>query len=923
MLFQILNIYPSEKKSFLLFILLGFLWSFGGSCGFITADGLFLEYLGSAHLPKAFISTAIVLLLFSFLFIYLFNFWESKKIFISFICIAITFYTILPLCIHYNCLPNSIWFIYKVTAYILYILLTSCFWTFIDQYFGLQIAKRLYSIFYSSIFTGTGLAGALISCCITKLPLSYLFVCIIGALILSLICIKIISSSIEPITDESTASHSLPIKQSKTTFIKAILSSKFTLAFLIVNVLIHTLVVVTEFSYMDVLEKIFNSSNGSNNQLTAFIGQLNIWVSLGNIFFGILLYSRVVTRFGLNNIVLIVPACFVSIFTGWHFGSGLIFAIMGFILTEGVLTTIDDNNFNLLLNAVPTKLKHAIRAATECLLEPIGMLISAILLLIFQAHSKTLGLVLSSFLLLATLFMRSYYSSGILKNLLDHAINFDNSLSNWLKGQSRKKQQTSRYTLLSNLKKTDSLSQISALKSLLELKDPQILKFIIRYLNQLPIPIRQQAIDQLDGTCFANHPHIIQLLIRWKETYPSLTGCITFYLAKQGLFHPEDGMKLLENEKNLDSYSAGILSLLLAETYTPSIFNLTYYREIAIRSLLSLLQSNESTKVAYAFKVISQEKKPQHIELVFPYLKHPNEIIRHNALETISNLIDDNTHHIALIILNYLKRPLHSQTRITCLKGMQNLNSENFVISLIKTSAHFRPNERRYIEKILTQKKDAIIPLLLQLLKDPAYPDKSRILCGRTLASLSLKLLRQNISIIIHREIDLAYFYFYHSKTIQKRYPDFDLKMLESALYSGFSSVIDFIIQMLALSGSIEDCEHISQSLKSSNIKIHNQAIETMEKTCDTKVFRRLKPLIDEFPENKVLAIAEKTLKNETSLKELLDFLEATPCSTNQIVSATLKAKFQFPDWKHDLLLQMQTQENLFHSFATELLNTC
>src|SRR5205085_2221289 len=108
------------------------------------------------------------------------------------------------------------------------------------------------------------------------------------------------------------------------------------------------------------------------------------------------------------------------------------------------------------------------------------------------------------------------------------------------------------------------------------------------------------------------------------------------------------------------------------------------------------------------------------------------------------------------------------------------------------------------------------------------------------LGKLSLRELRAHVPSLIKQEIKRAYFYFYHAHTIPKEMEGYDLSILENTLQTGQEAIVDFITQILGIAGSLEDSEILSITLKSKNRKIRAQALETVEKTCDPKIFSLL-----------------------------------------------------------------------------------
>jgi hypothetical protein len=214
------------------------------------------------------------------------------------------------------------------------------------------------------------------------------------------------------------------------------------------------------------------------------------------------------------------------------------------------------------------------------------------------------------------------------------------------------------------------------------------------------------------------------------------------------------------------------------------------------------------------------------------------------------------------------------------------------------------------------------VPLLLTLTKDIALPERARITAGKILARLALPQLQANLIDILDIEIERAYFYFYFAHTIQKQYPLYDLELLQGALLAGYQSVIDFILHLLGAVGSLEDPEMLVRALHSKNAKIHSHAVESLERTCDVRIFRLIAPLIDDLPLEEKMAACLRWQGDflNLTLSELLDKLERSPALFDKIVATRLKAKLQMPGWRQNLREQMKQSNESFHQFAYEML---
>jgi hypothetical protein len=226
------------------------------------------------------------------------------------------------------------------------------------------------------------------------------------------------------------------------------------------------------------------------------------------------------------------------------------------------------------------------------------------------------------------------------------------------------------------------------------------------------------------------------------------------------------------------------------------------------------------------------------------------------------------------------------------------------------------------MEEVIFKMGLRTVPALLSIMRDIHIPDRCRLLAGRVLGRLALPQLRANLSDIIRQEIARAYFYFYHYHTIQSFNPELDLSMLQDVLITGYHSVLDFIIQILGVAGEVEDEELLSRSLRSRNPKVRSQVVEALEKTCEPQIFRLLQPLVDDIPYEEKIRAYTKSGHTPMKLNPLIDKMGKSSAQIDQIIAATLKYRLNLPSWRESLRQQMSRQDEIFHHFAYELLDS-
>lgn len=927
---KLFNIYPGEEKNAFLFACLGFLWALGVTSGLKFADALFLIHVGAHSLPTVYISASCCLIAISTFLLYAFHVFSTHRIFLSVISVGITFYAFAYFCLlmGYGTDTKWLWYAMRIFGTIMFAVTLTSYWTFIDQYYHLQDAKRLYSLFSSMIFLGVATTGLLMKSGL--IDVEQLTLVIMSLLLLTAYWITKIVKQLRTVRDENDqeGSHGTAFESVMFMF-RSIKASRFTQLIMVRNFLIYLLLVITEYNYLSSFGHHFDpqitSQTGTEEhaQLTLFLGQWLAVVSVNNLIFGLLIYSRLVRRFGITGLMLVTPLILLFTFTGWQFSDSLLFPILGLFVVEGTLYVIDDSNFNLLLNAVPSKLKYKIRVTIESFFEPFGMLTSALLISYSPLDSRQLGLILALFLLSVSLLLRQGYLKAIYLNLSENAIHFQRTIKGWFASMGNRDHDSAEHRLLAILKQGDEKSQVLALEGLICLDEEALLNKVLKLSDRFAPAAKLKFLDLLGQSSLAATSQILDKLHEWScdEGDATLKSAIQFYLARLGLLHPEKAVVDLRDCKDLVLKGAAILAM-KSSWANLSVATATLHRTLAAQQLQELLESTDSEEICMGLTILGLDPSAHDVEILLPFLRHPTRAVARTAAASIARIADKSVIRYAGILIARLTTSSDNEFRLSCLKALGKMGDSSIVKEIISNSVHFRPNERRLTETVISRMGLRTVPTLLAITKDTAMPDRCRVLAGKILGRLALPQLRANLCDLINVEIERARFYFFHYHTIQQKYPDINLYVLKDALLSGFHSVLDFIIQLLGVAGEIEDCELLSRSLRSRNPKVRSQVVEALEKTCETKIFRILQPLVSDSPVDEKIHAYELAGYRTLELPELLSHMSQSSSQVDHIISAALCQKLDMPGWRATLRKQMSTNEEIFHHFAYELLET-
>jgi len=260
------------------------------------------------------------------------------------------------------------------------------------------------------------------------------------------------------------------------------------------------------------------------------------------------------------------------------------------------------------------------------------------------------------------------------------------------------------------------------------------------------------------------------------------------------------------------------------------------------------------------------------------------------ASEIVAKFADVNCTKFATKLLKILKKSKETQIRLNCLIALGKIKDISSITEIIDLGIHFRPNEIRCIEDVLVSIGLSVLPACLSILEDTTVHDKSRILASKVIARIDLGTLRKYFKRIILTEIEKAYFYLYNARCAQQGYPSYDLSLLIEVLKTSFHSSIDFIIHLLAAVGSVEDCELLVRSLRSKNAKIHSHAVETLENSCDRKIFKWISPLVDNLPWSVFIDSYKSLTKKEPQvrLSSILEQLNNSSSISGKLIAQNL-----------------------------------
>lgn len=900
-----LGIYPKESQTLFRFVRLAIFWSSSCNILFILSTSLFIEHVGAKFIPLSYMIIAIILIFSSIILIYLLRISSPYKVFSK-----VAYFAAISLIILAILLSKPSFYLYfsmQVLAYVFLEFFIANFWNFLDQYHDLQDAKRTYGIYNTAYFLGFMLSGTLINQTYEKLGKIFLISIAALFMILSIIESKKIHKKAKPIEEDMVDLLFSKGKRGLKSILRQFIKSPFSVFLIISSIIVELIRNTTEFSYFKGLENIFKIHPNSDRAIAEFLGKCNAFVAAFSIIIGIFFYRRFVKRFGIKKILFIPPIIFLSLYSGWFFYHSLFIIVIAIFSDKGVLDTIDENNFNILISGVPSKIKGIVRIINNSFFESVGMLFSSILLLFLSSNNIMFGFVLSIGFLSITFLVKYLFPKAILKNLKETSICFQKSFKDRIKKISKKELKELKEDIFAYLDTKEEKIKLLAIESLLKLEDKKLLLPIIHSLKKSSENFKKKFLELLEKTPFSYEPLIIETVKEWiKNSSYDLVIKGKLYLAKRGFIDPKD---LFQNN---DPFFLSIMIYALKRFESPE--NLKLAKE-KIEELLS----KKETFILSALEIIAFEKEKDFFEKVWNLLDYPSKNVQRKAAYTLSKITSKD--HLAFLekILKKIKNSSDSFIRIHLLQSLEKICYPKIIKEIILST---NSQEIRHTENLILKMGKKAIPSLLFILKNQKYQERHRLLCGKILSRIHLETLTVHLKEILENEIKSAYFYYFSGTLLQKKYPMEDLNLLKKALLTSYKSKISFIIHLIGASSSLEDTDLLIHSLRNDQEIAHAHAMETLEQNCSFKIFQKISPLLDQISLEYKMEAYEKIYgkKFNFTLNNLLNILENSSSLFNRIVAINVLAKLKPPNWKKFVKKYIGSKNEIFNQYAREFL---
>jgi len=789
-----------------MFALLAMLINGGLTMGICASDSLFLSELGSEKLPYIYLLFPLLMLFVTPLSSYAQERLSIEKVVRSMLWIEAAVSGVVGLFAyqwagHFAQIP-LIYFAKLFTA-VCYVGGYTVFWNYVDAHFSILEGKRLYGIINAGSCFGIMVFGGVLVALSNLASISYAYYLWAFASLAALPLLGYIQRNFKNLEENTPDVERLEETRSdaiRSTF-EALRQSKYALFLGLLYFLLPILNCTNEYLSYSVF-----SAQGDAQQIAALFGKLYGGANILNLLISLFLFNGLVSRFGVRNLVLVQPVLYFFVFV-WYFGDlSFAAAIFGFFAYQSILPSIDNNNANLLFNALPAGSKRSIRTFIEGLGEPVAIAISGAFLLWFMSdeESARIALVAVGVSVLVggiAYAINQLYVIGIHKNLSRNWIDLSErrksafhflQRSMGLAGSHRKIRSNScdleslvpafRFGL-------DSINgpQIRALFHCGAFEPDATRAVLLKALTNANAAVKQRFKDELAGLDEK----------KWKWARPEL--------CSHGLIIPLSAEPMTMTEAVVTD------SDLFRERLNRIVF---HHEECQLPFLVRHLQF-ESTRLE-ALTGISQLVQVANSQITASVMKHlqaanPEEL---------------------LLIFRILEKTKHVQS----------------VSDLLRSRVCFSLDEKRKITEIILQIGARTVPILMAIIRDSSVMYSNRSLALNVLAKLSFPQINLMWKELAEQGVEQLSIYHRHAASIGKWHETGSgLKSLRQAYIDLRNETLEWILELLAVVGKIPDFLLLLHSLKSHHSKERANGVELLIEGVGMKFYRRIEPYLSEY----------------------------------------------------------------------------
>ncbi|MEX2601032.1 MAG: hypothetical protein WD355_05250 [Balneolaceae bacterium] len=857
------------------FALLGAILPAGLTIGISAGDSLFLSNVGVDKLPYIFILMPVIMVFYASVFSYLINRQGIQRVLSSAVALVTVVAFLLFVLLSFRDIFSEgqlavLYFGIKIFTTVIFIAFFSLYWNFTDLYFDMLEGKRVYAIFAGGAALGVMTGGFITSVSADILGVNFLFLiwtvfglCTFPVLFGITRTYDVVEATGESF-EEELSMFRLFGKHWNT-----ILKTRYVSFIGVMVCLLALLAAISEYQFFEIF-----SAQFTETELARELGKLYAFVNVFNLAICLFLFNRLVIRFGVTNVALILPTFYILAFAFLLLQNSYEAAVFIFFVYQGVSLSIDNNNYNLLFNGLPIQGRAQLRTILEGLFEPFATALAGLFLLFYARRIppeavSLVGFSVSVLLFVVVLLANREYMVSIVQNLKKEWLDFSRKLQSLVSRLSSGEVEHVEQKLSG-----DPDEALLAIRILRHTGYPSVLDATLSLLDRFP--------DQTDALINRGLKEEIKRLVKSND-YKVTTRMITWIESREEMSH-FDMIELLVSHRLIPTSkvkpllgSADIRTRGIAITSMLASWNISEVED-ALGHIEKLFRG-EKVEILTAIRILSYSNNQQYSRYLIPHLQSDNENIRSAALQSLNEIVNEESTPVVKPVLDILK-VCRKDDRLLCFNILAKIGDPECLVPLLTMSAYFTPYEKRRVEEIVIGMGTLIVPLLVTVFRENRFLDRSRALAARILYKIAPTQFELIFESIIVDEIRVVYKFLSNyqllstgeTTTNEMSAGSGPMDLLKRFYLDTRVNKINFILEILTTIGRLPSFELIANSLRSTSPKTRSYALEALEQGVNRAIYKMLIPLVDGRPlPNTLSMIQDLDLKVPEHMSEIIN----------------------------------------------------
>ncbi|MFX3681355.1 MAG: Npt1/Npt2 family nucleotide transporter [bacterium] len=829
------------------FMVLGAVLQGGLAIGVSAADSLFISNIGADRLPVIYACMPLLMLAYITIYTRGLNRWGIDRLFVATIGVLVVGGFGFALVLRGESPPQAVYYVAMFYGSLWYIALYSLLWNFIDGFFDLSEAKRLFGLIAGGSAVGAIAGGFLVSKLSSIMGVAWLFGVWATTVLMALPIVWWIVRNVPRVVGDSAGEGEEETVSMRDT-LRTVMGSRYVSILALVIFTVSLVATLCEFRYYTIFEEHYPDEAA----LAGLFGQLYAAVNVFNLVVTMFLFQVMVRWIGVRNVALIQPLIFLGVFAFLLLNGGFAAALFGFVAFQGVMTSIEYNNQNLLFNVLPEQGKESTRTFIEGICDPAATACAGIFLLVAQQVMSDTGISGVGFgasvvclvlvLVLRVEFVRSM-TSNVRKSWLDFS-------------QVRRRASFVRETDLEFLRAraddgaATERERLAALERLWQLEPVETVMRLLQFIPAMNSATRNAAGELFHRILLTDNPKVIDSCLTWAEAHGA--HCDAFVLEFFGRHRlvPVEMGRVRVRSRDPRDRAAGAIVLWESGRVADV--------QIALKTIDTLLGGNPP-EIESGWHALSMIGEIRFIPRLLPNLRSPDPRLRIRALHALQPLMGPDTSGVQADLLRAMAYSRSLEERLLIVEAVERIGDSAIIEPLLRLTTDTVPHERRRLEHMLTSFGPRGVPAAVKVLQGTHYPLASRSIAAKALARVAFSQLEQMVPELIDDTVRRAYVVVAHRHVLTLNadrgpgtqalglvYQDLPRLMLELAL------------ELLSVIGRLSSYDSVLAALRAKNGRDRGYALESIEQACGRRLFDRLLPILDERPDDEVMAMGLK-----------------------------------------------------------------